>query len=273
MVISIVGLTSQAALKLVDSTKDSQMSQLRSRAEHERAAEAFRERIGSITSPEELVEDYEVYSFVMKAFDLEDQIFGRGMMRKILEGDPSDSSALVNVLDDSRFDVLHEAMGFVGDGGELLVQDFNDTEWQDGIVDRYFDTMYKNDYTDQNQTVGTVMEFRENVETFDSWYKILSDSDMTEFFQTALGMPKELSQLDIDKQVEMLERRYDLEKLQDPREVEQLIARYMIIRDVTNPPQQATSAAVQIMNGSSGQFVQFTLSLDMVNFSASAAYR
>ena len=60
MVISVSGLTSQAALNLIDRTRDTQMTTLRSEAQHQRAAEVFRERIASITTPEQLVEDYEV---------------------------------------------------------------------------------------------------------------------------------------------------------------------------------------------------------------------
>ena len=142
MVISVSGLTSQAALNLVDRTRDSQMTTLRSEAQHERAANVFRERIASITTPEELVKDFEVYSFVMNAFDLEDQIFGRGMMRKILESDPGDNTALVNRLSDARFGAIHDALGFTAQGGAKVVPDFSDKTWQDGIVDRYFNVQF-----------------------------------------------------------------------------------------------------------------------------------
>ncbi|WP_370232653.1 DUF1217 domain-containing protein [Cognatishimia sp.] len=273
MVISVSGLTSQAALNLIDRTRDTQMTTLRSEAQHQRAASVFRERIASITTPEELVKDFEVYSFVMNAFDLEDQIFGRGMMRKILESDPVDDSALVNRLSDSRFGEIHEALGFTTSGGTTVVPDFTDTDWQDSIVDRYFNVQFQNQYNDQNETVGTVMEFRDKVDGFNTWFNILSDRSMTEFFQTALGMPTQLSSLDIDKQAEMLEKRFSLEKLQDPREVEGLISRYMIIRDVRNPPAQATSAAIQILNNTSGQFVPFTLDIEAVNFSGASLFR
>ena len=114
------------------------------------------------------------------------------------------------------------------------------------------------------------MEFRDKLDSFGSWFNILSDRTMTEFFQTALGMPSQLSSLDIDKQAEMLEKRFKIEKLQDPKEVEGLIQRYMIVRDVNNPPAQATSAAIQILNNTSGQFVPFTLDIDAVNFSGSS---
>ena len=39
----------------------------------------------------------------------------------------------------------------------------------------------------------------------------------------------------------------------------------MVVRDVQNPPAQATSAAIQILNNNSGQFVPFTLDIEAIN--------
>ena len=50
----------------------------------------------------------------MKAYNLEDQIFGKAMMEKVLKSDISDSSALVNRLTDSRFKEFHKAMPRLG---------------------------------------------------------------------------------------------------------------------------------------------------------------
>ncbi|HIF78753.1 MAG TPA: DUF1217 domain-containing protein, partial [Sulfitobacter sp.] len=94
--ISLGGIGTQVAVKLFDATRDKQLDLAASNALNARQIEAFEERIGSISYPEELIADTEVYTFVMRAFDLEDQIFGKAMIRKTLEGDITDSSALVN---------------------------------------------------------------------------------------------------------------------------------------------------------------------------------
>ena len=79
--LSISGLGSSTALKLIDATREKQLTLMSNDPVNKRAEQAFRERIGSITSPKELIADYEVYSFVMRAFDLEEQIFGKGLNR------------------------------------------------------------------------------------------------------------------------------------------------------------------------------------------------
>ena len=270
MVLSISGLSSQLALSLIDSTQDRQIESLKSEPQHARAAEQFRERIGSITSPQELVQDYEVYSFVMRAFDLEDQIFGKGMVRKVLESDPSDDSSLVNTLTDSRFGELHTGLGFTTEDGPQT-PDFNDTAWQDGIVDLYFSRIYANDYAEQNETVGAVLEFREEVTEIDSWYDVLKNETLTEFFQTALSLPSEMSGLDVDKQAEIFADKYDLSDLSDPAEQERLINRYVAISEALNPQGfSASSAALSILQGSStlsSDILEITWDISPVSYS------
>ena len=54
-----------------------------------REIETFHARIGQIGSVDELVKDHQVYSFVMKAFGLEKEIFAKAMMKRILTADPT----------------------------------------------------------------------------------------------------------------------------------------------------------------------------------------
>ncbi|MGD9862226.1 MAG: DUF1217 domain-containing protein [Pseudodonghicola sp.] len=277
MVLSISGLGSQLALKLIDSTHDRQIETLASSGQHQRAVETFRERIGQITSPEELVQDYEVYSFVMKAFDLEDQIFGKAMIRKILESDPDDKKSLVNKLTDDRFNELNEAMGFTAAGGEAVIPDLSDTDWQESIVSRYYEQTLTNSYTEENENVGAVLEFRSKVGELDSWYKVLKNEDLTSFFLTALGLPEEMAAIDVDKQAQLLAKSYDLEKLSDPEEQQRMITRYLAIADVENPQTtKVNSAALTILQSTSSlnsSIVEITMDLVGVSFSNYSLYR
>ncbi|CUI98064.1 DUF1217 domain-containing protein [Cognatishimia activa] len=272
MVFSIAGLGSQLALNFIDSTKDRQLESLRNEPRNQREADAFRERIASISSPEEFVADFEVYSFVMKAFDLEDQIFGRGMIRKVLESDPSDETSLVNRLTNVNLGELHAALGFTTEDGAQS-PDFSDTSWQEGIVDKFFETRFQIEHNEQNSTVGTVLELRSKVDEIDNWVDVLKDREIGTFFRTALGLPASMATLDIDQQERIFEQRYDIEKLKDPDEVNSLITRYVAISDALNPPQFATSTAVSLLGNVSGQFVSATIDIPPINYSAAALFR
>lgn len=277
MVVSISGLSSPLALKLIDSTHDKQIETMSSSGQYARAVETFKERIGSISSPEELVKDYEVYSFVMKAFDLEDQIFGRAMIRKILESDPADKSSLVNKLTDDRFTDLNEAMGFTAEGGEQVVPDFTDADWQQGIIDKFFEQTLTNSYSDENENVGVALTFRDKVDSIDNWFDVLKNEDLSTFFRTALGLPKEMASIDVDRQAQLLAKSYDLSKLSDPDEQERLMTQFMAIADVENPQtSNIKSAALTILQSSTSltsSIIQITWNVAPVAFSTYSLYR
>ena len=106
----------------------------------------------------QLMEDQELYAFVMRAFDLEDQIFGRAMIEKVLKSNIEEPDALVNRLTDPRFREMYETLGFGKDG----VGNLNTilSGWQDRMLDRYVERQFINFAEDQNSAVGTALEFR-----------------------------------------------------------------------------------------------------------------
>jgi hypothetical protein len=256
---------------LFDTTRAQQLEQLQAEPRNQRAVERFLSDIGSITTPKELIENFEVYSFVMRAFDLSDQIFGRGMMRRILEADPSDESSLVNRLTDGRFREIHEALGFTTADGPT-VPNFEDPRWQQAIVSRYFDQELENAIGEQNSTVGTVLSLRRQVSELTSWFDVLKDREMTEFFRTALGLPEQMASVDLDRQRAIFEREFDLASLSDPSVLDRLITRYMAISDVTNPQSVTGSSALSILQNSSGLGVIVSLDVPQVPFSATSLY-
>ena len=211
----------------------------------------------------------------MKAFDLEDQIFGKGMIRKILESDPEAPESLLNRLTDTRFREMHLALGFTTVEGPQL-PDFTDATFQNDIADRYYNRQFINQNDTQNTTVGTVLEFRDAAEGITNWFDVLGDATLTNFFQVALSLPEQISALDLDVQKRLFEEKFDLADLADPAERERLISRFTAISDVINPQGfSSNSIAVSILQSAQfgAQFVPFTLDVDIVNFSASRLYR
>ena len=272
---SVSGLTGQLALRVVDATRDRQMELLRADTRNQRGEEAFRERIGEITTPEELIADFEVYSFVMRAFDLEDQIFGKGMIRKVLEADPEEPSSLLNRLTDIRFREMHLALGFTTAEG-TQVPDFTDEEFVETMVNRYYNRQFISGYEAENVAVGRVLEFRDSYEGIENWFQVLRNPELTQFFQIALGLPSELSGLDVEVQQRRMAEKFDLETLSDPDERENLISRFIALSEVQNPQQAlASSAALNILSSASfgAQFVPIALNVPSVNFSAASLYR
>ncbi|WP_370161714.1 DUF1217 domain-containing protein [Limimaricola soesokkakensis] len=273
--ISLSGLNARMGLQLVDATRDRQLEMIRSSAEHSRAIEAFEERIGDIKTVDQLMEDRELYVFVMKAFDLEDQIFGKAMIKKLLKSDSEDSSSLVNRLTDPRFKDLYKNLGFKDEGTRNTLT--NSSFWRKTIVKKYVEQHFENAQADQNETVGTVLEFRRKAGSIKNWYDVLKDSDLTEFMRTSLGVPASVAGLDIDKQVELFKAKFDLTKLKDPDELAKLERTYVAISDTKSGVNSSTNAALALMNaavsaGAGGQFTPITLDISIITSMPRSTY-
>ena len=271
MLISIAGLNSQLGLRLTDTTRTQQLDQLQREPQNQRAVEAFREGIGSITTPKDLTDNFEVYSFVMRAFDLEDQIFGRGLMRKMLESDPDDETSLVNRLTDPRFKEIHDALGFAKP--EISRPDFNSILWQEIIISKYFDQAFENGVEEQNATVGTVLKFRREAPEINNWFDVLRDRELSSFFRTALGLPDQLAGIDVDMQKKAFESKLDLSTIMDPAVQDRLINRYMAVSDIQNPPAAVSTSALSVLRSTGGLGVIISLNVPPVSISASSLFR
>ncbi len=270
--IPILGMSTQVGLRLTDATRDKQLEMIESRAEHARAIERFREKAATIDSAEALVAEPDVYRFFMIAYDLEDQIFGKAMMRKIFESDIDDRKALVNRLTDPRFREIYKAADFGPEG--VGAPNFSDPDWQQAVVDRYIERQFIDDAAAQNEAVGAVLEFREKAGDVKSWYDVLKDADMGRFMRRALGIPDEVIGLDVDRQKEIFEKKYDLEKLKDPEELEKLERRYVAITDALDTSRAAQNVAVQLMNSAaSGQFVPVLIDITAISALPTRPYR
>ena len=77
-----------------------------------RLADYYRENIGKVTSVDEFMGDYKLYSYAMTAYGLEDQMDSRALIRKVLESDLEDTSSFANKLSDERYRDFAKAFDF-----------------------------------------------------------------------------------------------------------------------------------------------------------------
>lgn len=273
--LSISGMSSQLALKLLDATKDREMQVIQDGPANARAIQKFKDQAGSITSAKDLVNNYDVYSFVMQAYDLKDQMFGKAMIQQILESDKSQTGSLINKMTDARFTDFYNAMGFTSNGTQNT--NFSDPAWQDQVVQRFVQQTYINDESAQNATVGVALEFRQKAPAVNTWYDILKDKNMGAFMRRVLNIPDGVVNQSLDQQVSIFKQKYDITKLQDPAEVQKLVQKYVITSDALNSAATAANnPAVALISdaasGSSGNsFAPATFDISSINVGALSA--
>ena len=272
--ISTSGLPTALGLKLIESKRADFQASIQKNHLNAKEIEAFRSRISSITSPKELVEDREVYQFVMKAYDLEDQIFGKAMMRKLLESDPSDKSSLINRMTKSTFREMYNDLGFgaaqsVDEAGKTVQNQpakFSDPDWIEEMVDRYVNMKLINSELENNEFVGTALYAQAKAGKISSWYTILGDKKLQSFFYNALGMPEGMANTDIDAQVNTLKKKFDLSTLSDPAVMEKLTRRYIAISEAKASAANLSSNPILQLFSNNGQ--QAITSINLEGWSA-----
>jgi hypothetical protein len=103
---------------------------------------------------------------------------------------------------------------------------------------------------ESNGGLREALYFRRMAKSVTRVEELMSDKALTTVVRGALGLPESFAALDFDKQRDMLRRRLDLTRLQDPREVDKMARRYLALA----APQAATGNAITGLfdGGSSG---------------------
>jgi hypothetical protein len=72
----------------------------------------YQANIGKITTLDEFLDDYRLYSFAMTAHGLEEMIYAKAFMKQVLESDLSDDNSFANRLTDERYSNFAAAFNF-----------------------------------------------------------------------------------------------------------------------------------------------------------------
>ena len=271
--ISTRGLAPLAALALIERQGDKFSDAVRNEPIARREIAAFRARVGEIGSVDDLVKDHAVFSFAMKAFGLENQIYAKAMMKKILTADPLDKKSLVNRLTDPRYKDINKVLGFDPDG-TVGRPDFGSAAWTNALVERFVSQKMIDGQMEQNPAVGIALDFERKAKGLTSWFKVLADPKMATFIRTAFGLPDSIAQGSIDGQARLLEQRMKIGELQDPQVRKKLVRQFAAIAGVTD---QATAqpAVVGLMSRPRDQSNWSPIVIDVSAFNANgmSAYR
>jgi hypothetical protein len=218
-------------------------------AEKERAKAEntyYHEAIGKLESIDELIADRRVVSYLLKAFGLEGENVSNDTLRRVLTSDPADPKSFARRLNDERYRDLAAAFNFTSDGKikrapEHQVQTRNETF---ETADLYLSQVLEKDAGAQNEGVRLALYFRRKAAGLNSAFGILADRALIEVVRTALNLPAQFSQIDIDAQAKFIEKRLKIQDLKDPLKLDRFLAQFAALYDVNNNRAAASSPAV-----------------------------
>ncbi|WP_127113134.1 DUF1217 domain-containing protein [Shimia sediminis] len=228
-------------------TLEDQTTAFNQAATMQRDTAYFEENIGKIDTAEELVSDRRLLRVALGAFGLSDDIDNTFFIRKILEDGTLSDDALSNRLTDTRYKDLASAFGF----GDFATPSTKISNFGSDITESYRQRQFEVAVGAQDESMRLAMnadrelaEFGSSSESEDTkWFRVLGSPPLRQVFETALGMPSSFSQLDIDRQLNLLKERSESQfgdssvaQFETTSMRETLVERYLLMSQIKDSP-------------------------------------
>ncbi|WP_026869939.1 DUF1217 domain-containing protein [Inquilinus limosus] len=241
--------------QLVQRTYDRQVKLFSARPVNQREIDYFRKTIATVRTADDLMKDYRLYSFVMKAFGLEEQIPYRALIRQVIEGGTQDPKSLANRMTNKVYAELADTLNLSKD--DAAKPGLTDPKEIEALVGRFVTSGIEAEQGEKNVGVRLAMYFQRKAPTITSWYQVLGDKALSEVIRTAFRIPAATAGRDIDKQKEMLERRMPIADLKDPKKVGALLQRFAIFTDMDQGTATARVPNLLVSRSASPQIITF----------------
>nr|WP_237351725.1 DUF1217 domain-containing protein [Rhizobium sp. ACO-34A] len=139
----------------------------------------YEENIGNITTVDEFVNDYRLFSYAMKAYGLEDMTYAKAFMKKILESDLTDDSSFANSLTDTRYQDFAAAFNFAGET----------TKAQTSVQTDTLLTAYQDSFTAEEDAIQTEVDYYEKkISSITSVDQLIGDSRLRSYVLESFGL-------------------------------------------------------------------------------------
>ncbi|WP_417669142.1 DUF1217 domain-containing protein [Roseibium sp.] len=214
----------------------------------ERATEYYLQNIGEVKSIDEFLEDDRLFSYAMKAHGLEDMTYAKAFMRKALEEGVDDRRSFANMLADTRYREFVETYNFTRYGETATIF----SRAQEGTAEKYARQTLEQNEGASNEGVRLALYFSRKAPDINSAYDILADKALAQTIYTALGLPSEFAMSDIDKQVDYISDKIDIEKLSDPEYLNTLLERFSTLYDLENGTGLQTVPSLMVSSSATG---------------------
>ena len=201
-----------------------------------RASDYYLAKISTIKSIDAFLGNDRVYQFAMKAFGLDEMIYAKAFLRKVLTEGVDKSDSFANKLSDHRFKEFATAFNFARYGGTATT--FSRT--QQGTVDKYVRQTLEGNAGETNEGVRLALYFQRTAPGIATPLSLLADKALLKVTQVALELPASSGALNIDKQVELIKKKLDVADFKDPVKLEKFLKRFAALWDIDNSNSQSS---------------------------------
>ncbi|MEM6823961.1 MAG: DUF1217 domain-containing protein [Pseudomonadota bacterium] len=229
-------------------TREAQQEAFDNSASVVRDTAYFQEKIGSITTAEDLVSDRRLLRVALGAFGLDSEIDNKFFLQKVLQESTFEPTSLSNRLSDKRYLNMAQEFGF-GDvtPPNTVLSDFG-TRITAQFRERQFEIAVGNQSQDMRLALGLNRDLSElasrEISDDAKWFTVMATEPLRVVFERALGLPNVLGALDIDRQLELFREKAQatfgdssISQFLDPEKIDTLRRQFLAQSEL-----QATSA-------------------------------
>ncbi len=254
-------LTTLGDYRLIANNLDASLKRVAEQPQVKREADYYLAHIEDIDTIDQFLADDRLYRFAMKASGLEDMIFARAFMRKVLEEGISSPDSFANKLSDGRFRAFARRFNFKDFGASATT--FERARRQ--VVDDYVRLTLEKQAGESNEGVRLALYLQRKAPGLRNGYDVLADKALVKVAETILGYS--LVHGNIDRHARAVEKAMDIARLKEPGRLDKLLARFATMWEMRNaggagapgPGGAANALLVQPLSAGIGQDVLMTL--------------
>lgn len=258
-------LTGLGGWNFLQSTYDRQLENFSQSPQVSRDIEYMTEKLSSPMSVEDLLDDRRLLRTTMTAIGLEGEDWKRGYIDKVLKESADPDSTFLARLNNAGYDRFAEL--FTPDeNGQVSVS----TEDAQELSDLYQKEAFKIAVGEVDNNMRLALNYQPSLQNIVDnsaseeaiGFKILGNVPLRSVLESALGLPSDMRQLDVEKQVEILKdkagARYgikDLSELTQPEVVDRVIEQFHARESLNQGPGPGTrgSTALTLLSGIGSQ--------------------
>lgn len=238
----VIPVGGYAGWRFLQRTVEVQKETFVASAKMQRDEAYFRDRIGGISSAEELVADRRLLQIALGAFGLGEDIGNKYFIRKVLEDGVSERTALANRLSNKAYAEMASTFSFSEDPPFTQREGF-----ADAILAAYKTRAFEAAVGDSNDDMRLALNAQRELEKLAErngsentlWYAVLGSKPLRTVFERAFALPSTFGALDIDLQLRTMKSRAQsilgqssITQFADPEQSEALIRRFLLMSDL-----------------------------------------
>lgn len=142
-------ITASLAYVILSRDMPKSLDRVANQAQVKKDAQYYADNINKVKDVDDFLGDYKLFSYAMKAYGLDDMIYAKAFMKKVLESNLTDANSFANKLSDTRYKEFAAAFNF-----NAPPKDIQTDAQEDDLIG-----LYKQSFADAAQQTATETKY------------------------------------------------------------------------------------------------------------------